>query len=74
MYLYCTSNTLLVPCNSGFKRGDSAVNQLLHITNNIYQGFDAGCNTAMVLLDLKAAFDSVWHDGLIAKLVRLGKL
>ena len=72
LYTYCMENRLLVPYNSGFKKGDSAINQLVHVTNIIYSGFDKGLNTAVIYLDFKSAFDSVWHAGLLYKIGCLG--
>ena len=72
LYSFLSQNNLLNPNNSGFKKGDGAVNQLLYITHKIYEGFDKGYNTIIVFLDIKAAFDSVWHQGLIYKLQNLG--
>ena len=72
LYEYCTVNSLLSSKNSGFKKGDGAVNQLPSISNNIYQSFELGCDVAMVFLDISRAFDKVWHKGLIYKLKCIG--
>ena len=45
---------------SGFKPGDSCINQLLSITHNIYKSFDDGCYEIRgVFLDMSKAFDKV---------------
>ena len=49
---------------SGFKPGDSCINQLLSITHNIYKSFDDGYEVRRAFLDISKAFDKVWHDGL----------
>jgi hypothetical protein len=33
LYSYCITNNLLNECNSGFKKSDSAINRLTHLTN-----------------------------------------
>ena len=71
LYSYFESHNLFSECQSGFRKGDSCVSQLLSITHNIFKGFDASpssLDTRGVFLDISKAFDRVWHDGLIFKL------
>ena len=42
MYEFFTENNLISPNQSGFKPGDSCINQLLSITHEIYKSFDDG--------------------------------
>ena len=42
---------------SGFKPGDSCINQLLSITHNIYKSFDDGYEVRRAFLDISKAFD-----------------
>ena len=44
------------------------VNQLLSITNEIYQSFDDNLEVRPVFLEISKTFDMVWHKGLIYKL------
>ena len=55
---------------AGFRPGDSTINQLLLITQNIYRSFDEipSRETLAIFLDLSKAFDMVWHEGLIYKM------
>ena len=74
LYKHLVTNELLNPNQSGFRPGDSTVNQLISITHTIFNAFD--CNPPLdarsVYLDISKAFDRVWHDGLIYKLKRCG--
>ena len=45
IYEFFTENNLIYPNQSGFKPGDSWVNQLLSITHEIYKSFDNGVET-----------------------------
>lgn len=53
----------------GFRRGHSTVYQLQRVTNNIKRNKAVSKSTIMAFLDIEKAFDSVWHNGLIHKLV-----
>ena len=74
LYSHLLSSDLLNPNQSGFRPGDSTVNQLISITHTIFKAFY--CNPPLhvrsVYLDISKAFDRVWHDGLIYKLKRSG--
>ena len=72
LYDYCISNDILNKCNSGFKKFDGTVNQLIDITHNLYSGLDKGFDMCMVFLDVSKAFDKVYHKGLIYKLRQIG--
>ena len=52
---------------SGFRTGDSCINQLLSITHDIYHSFDEGFETRAIFLDISKTFDKVWQGGLIYK-------
>jgi hypothetical protein len=72
LYRYLKLNNLLTWKNSGFKELDSAVYQLLFITDKIHKALEAGKEICMVFLDVSKAFVRVWHSGLLLKLRCLG--
>ena len=59
---------MISPDQSGFRPGDSCVNQLIAITHKIYKSLDDGLEVRGVLLVILKAFDKVWHEGLFLKL------
>ena len=72
MFGFFLDKGLISANQSGFKPGDSCINQLLSITHNIYKSFDNGFEVRGVFLDISKAFDEVWHYGLIFKLQENG--
>ena len=52
-------NDLISPTQSGFKSGDSYINQLLSIFHEIYHSMDEGYEIRVVLLDISNAFEKV---------------
>ena len=65
-------NNLLIEQNSGFKKNDSTINQLLKIVHQIYVDINDGKDTCLVFLVVSKAFDKVWLDGLLFKIKQLG--
>ena len=61
LYDYFIQNQLLTPCQSGFIKGDSCVNQLLSMTHDIHKNMDSNppIDTIGVFLDMSKAFDKV---------------
>ncbi|MFZ2539900.1 MAG: reverse transcriptase domain-containing protein [Oscillospiraceae bacterium] len=72
IYEHCLKYNILTIKNSGFKKLDSTINQLIHITNLIYEGLDDGFQIGMIFLDIQKAFDKIWHNGLLHKLNKYG--
>ena len=58
---YFLENDLITQGQSGFKPGDSCINQLISITHEMYQSFDDGVKVRGIFLDIFKAFAKVWH-------------
>lgn len=67
MYSFFISNNLITENQSGFRPGDSTINQLTSITHEIFSSFEQFDETRALFLDISKAFDKTWHDGLIYK-------
>ena len=72
MFKFFNENNLISQKQSGFKPGDSCINQLISITHEIYEALDAGFEVRSVFLDISKAFDKVWHEGVLFKLSQNG--
>ena len=62
---------LLPKEQDGFRRGKSTVDQVVLLTQNIEDSFEAKKKAGPVFINLTAAYDTVWHRGLTCKLLRL---
>ena len=62
---YLLANCIITPHQS--ESGNSAINQLLFITNEFGKALDEGKEIRVVFCDISKAFDRVWHIGLQKK-------
>ena len=59
MFPFFIKNGLSLQNQSGFKLGETCVNQLLSITHEIYKSFDDGFDVRSNFLDILKALDKV---------------
>lgn len=55
----------------GFLGGNSTSHALARLQADVNDGLNRGQITTVVALDLRAAFDTIWHDGLLHKMLLL---
>ena len=65
-----TVETILSPDQAGFCRNRSTCDQVAALTTFIENGYQQNLKTGAVFLDLTAAYDTVWHTDLLAKLTK----
>ncbi|CAF1196594.1 unnamed protein product [Adineta steineri] len=53
---------------AGFLEGKSTMYNILRLNRCAQQALDRNHHAAVIFFDIKSAFDSVWHDGLIYKM------
>ena len=68
MFEFFIENKLIATNQSGFKPGDSCINQLLSITHDIYKSFDEEYEVKREFLAISKGFDKVWRSGILFKL------
>ncbi|GBN75635.1 RNA-directed DNA polymerase from mobile element jockey [Araneus ventricosus] len=67
---HLAENKILFPEQFGFRKSLTTTHQLLRVVEYITSGFEKGECTGTVFLDVQKAFDRVWIQGLIHKLIR----
>ncbi|GBN57982.1 putative RNA-directed DNA polymerase from transposon BS [Araneus ventricosus] len=67
---HCYTNNIIPDEQFGFRDKHSCTHQLLRVTNKIVQGFNVKHYTGGVFLNVRKAFDRMWHNGLIVKLIK----
>ena len=63
MFKFFNEYNLISLKQTGFKPGDSCINQLISITHEIYESLAAGLEVRSAFLDISKAFDTVRHEG-----------
>ena len=69
--LQCKIEHKLIPKQAGFRPGKSSCSQVLNLSQHIEDGFELGHITGAAFIDLTAAYDTIIHRRLLAKLVIL---
>ncbi|GFV97355.1 probable RNA-directed DNA polymerase from transposon X-element [Trichonephila clavipes] len=69
---HCIARNIIIPEQHGFVTQCSIVTQLLRVTELIHHGFQNNQAMGMLFVDIAKAFDKIWHDGFLFKMMRLG--
>jgi hypothetical protein len=72
VHSFLLKNILITKFLSGFRPGDSTVNQLISISNDFGKAIDDGKEIRIIFCDISKAFDHVCHKGLLYKLKSSG--
>ena len=69
---HCIENNIISEKQAAYLKGDSTVSQLLYIVHNVRKNWTNNKISHGLFLDVSAAFDKVWHNGLLSKLNQIG--
>jgi hypothetical protein len=62
---HLTTNNLMDPMQSAYRKGHSTETALLRVHNDVVSAVDKGYGVCLIMLDLSAAFDTVAHTTLL---------
>lgn len=68
---YCDQNDLLPNSQFGFRSKHSTVHALIRLLEEAMMGFNDGKVTIAAFLDIEKAFDTMWVDELIYKMIKM---
>ncbi len=63
---------LLSHWQAGFRNGRSATDQILRLTQYVFDGFQTKEKIVACIFDYSKAYDTVWRTGLLRKMRQLG--
>jgi hypothetical protein len=63
---------LIIKQQSGFRRQRQTKDNLAYLTQKIIESFNRRKKVLSIFFDIQAAFDRVWHAGLIRKMIEIG--
>ena len=75
LLFFLESNSILSPCQAGFRPGRSTLDQIPFPSQSISDVFNKpipGSRAILSTIDFSKAFDSVWHPALFHKLISAG--
>ncbi|OOY33764.1 hypothetical protein BOV88_13545 [Solemya velum gill symbiont] len=72
MHMYLESENIIGNEQAGFRQYKSTEDQTTHLSQVVEDAFQSKKVTLAVFVDLQRAFDKVWKDGLLAKMLRYG--
>ena len=74
LFYYLQQHKIINQWQSGFTPGDSTINQLVSMYHTFAEALDQKKDVRLVLCDVTATFDRVWHKGLIYTFETMMKL
>jgi len=65
---YLERNKLITPTQSGFRKGRSTADQLVHLETFIREGFIQKQHVTAIFFDMEKAYDTTWKYGIMKNL------
>jgi hypothetical protein len=68
---HLSNNNLIIDQQSGFRKNRSTKDNLIFLTQKIGESLRNKWNMVNIYFDIAGAFDKVWHQGLIYKIIKM---
>lgn len=68
---FIEENEVIPPEQFGFRKKRSTTHQLSNLISHVKEKLKAKMSTGVIMLDVEKAFDRVWHEGLLYKMIKL---
>ena len=69
---FVEENNLIVKHQAGFRRLRQTKFNLVHLIQKSKESFNRKKKVCAIFFDIASAFDKIWHDGFIFKLIKMG--
>lgn len=69
---YCDQKNIIPKHQYGFQKNTSTVHALINFQNVVVNCVNSGTPVQLIFLDIEKAFDTVWINGLVSKMISLG--
>ena len=74
LYWYLEKNLLICPFQNGFRKNKNTQEQLFRLQNTIRNALNNKFSVITIFLDIEKAYDMLWKDGLLFKLLNQLKI
>ena len=68
---FLNENNIIIKQQSGFRKNRQTKDNLIFMTQKILEAFGNRKKVCCIFFDIESAFDKIWHNGLIYKLIKL---
>ena len=68
---FLVENGTIINQQSGFRKNRQTKDNLIYMSQKILEAFGKRKKVCCIFFDIQAAFDKIWHNGLIFKLIKL---
>ena len=68
---FLKKNNIIINCQSGFRQNRQTKDSIFQLTQKVSETFNRKKKVCCIFFDIAAAFDKVWHNGLIYKLIQI---